>query len=303
MNQWIDFAFSSGNNLKQLVIKGACCYGKIHFGCGFPLDLRTSNTLTTLDLYKCNFAADTSESIKFPSLRNLTLTDMELNPAIIHKTFLSGSPLLERLRLLGCDGLESLKVSGLVRLTSIAITNIDLERVDIHAPNLRVFSFLGFGIFHSRNIKLAACDKSLKKLLLSEVKFPTDDEYRLQTTVSRFVSLETLSLRHVYNLISDAAIEISSPSLRKLVLINCEGFNEDTVINAPKLRSVEFMDNGYPFYSLPKSNKLSRVQFSYSRRKNRHVNARLLRPLKEFFSKTNRIKDMSMTILCRKKQQ
>ena len=95
MNQWIDFAFSSGNNLKQLVIKGACCYGKIDFGCGFPLDLCTSNTLTTLDLSKCNFAVDTSESIKFPSLINLTLIDMELNSAIIDKTFLSGSPLLE----------------------------------------------------------------------------------------------------------------------------------------------------------------------------------------------------------------
>ncbi|GMN26740.1 hypothetical protein TIFTF001_001400 [Ficus carica] len=96
---WNAFMLDDDNQIfdtmKQLVIKGACCYGMIEFCCGFPLDLCTSNTLTTLDLSKCNFAVDTSESIKFPSLINLTLIDMELNSAIINKTFLSGSPLVE----------------------------------------------------------------------------------------------------------------------------------------------------------------------------------------------------------------
>ena len=82
MNWWIDFAFAAGNNLKQLVISGEFCCQKR--GVGFPLNLRASNTLTTLNLYKRKLVDEgVSEKIKFPSLQNLGLIGTSLTSRIL----------------------------------------------------------------------------------------------------------------------------------------------------------------------------------------------------------------------------
>ncbi|EXC45081.1 Putative F-box/FBD/LRR-repeat protein [Morus notabilis] len=207
-------------------------------------------------------------------------------------------PLLKSLSLIVCDGPPTLEVSGLVWITSIEVRSCSyLKRVNIHARNLRNFSFSGTRFSEIRpEITLAACDKSLEQLQLSEIEFP--NKYWLQTMVSRFVSLENLDLHSLHNA-NNEAIKICSPSLRKLVIRYCKGFNEDTVIDAPNLRFAEFMDNEYPLFSLPRSNNLLRVQFSCSHRQIQPVNAHWLHILEKLFAKTNQYrKDVRMAVQC-----
>ncbi|GMN26842.1 hypothetical protein TIFTF001_001444 [Ficus carica] len=286
--QCIEFVFAAGNNLRQL---------KVSHSRDFAVNLHPSNTLTTLYLSECKFG-NISENIKFPSLEKLFLIRISsLTSDIIHKTFLSGSPLLKCLSLFLCHGLESLKVSGLAGIKIISVdTCKSLKRVDIQAPNLQAVSVSGSSISEWPEITLAGCDESLKQLKLSSIKLPNHDW--LQTMVSRFVSLQILYLSYLWI----THIEISSPSLRKLVIKDCRSFSRDSVINAPNLRFVEFMDNSYPFYSLPKSNKLSQVKFSYSPLSNQPVNDLWMQMLEEYlFSKTKHFKDVRMTVVnCRK---
>ena len=123
MNWWIDFALAAGNNLKQLVISGEFCCQKC--AVGFPLNLRASNTLTTLNLYKCKLVDEgcfrkdqVSEPPKSRLDRNIiNFTD------IIHNTFLCGPPFLKSLILDAYDGLGRPEVSDLVRITSISVHN------------------------------------------------------------------------------------------------------------------------------------------------------------------------------------
>ncbi|XP_024019890.1 putative F-box/LRR-repeat protein At3g44090 [Morus notabilis] len=298
MKQWIDFVFAAGNNLKRLMIIS---------GSPYMLNLRASNTLVTLSLYDCKLENNNiSENIKFPSLKNLNLRFTSLTSDIIHKIFLRGSPFLKSFYLISCDGLESLVVSGLVWITHIFVEYCQsLRRVDIQAPNLQCFSFFNRSRFLQKHdkceINLGNCDASLKELTLGTFELPSDDKCWLQSMVSRFVSLESLHLCNLYNA-NKEAIKISNPSLRRLVIRNCTSFEDTTVINAPNLRSVEFLLNGYPFYSLPKSNKLSLVQFS-SDLNNQPVNAIWFRKLKELFAETSHMEDTRMSIRCNKKDE
>ncbi|GMN26864.1 hypothetical protein TIFTF001_001458 [Ficus carica] len=282
--QWIEFVFAAGNNLRQLEVSP--------YSRDFAVNLHPSNTLTTLYLSECKFG-NIPENIKFPSLEKLVLIrTSSLTSDIIHKTFLSGSPLLKCLILFGCDGLESLEVSGLAGIKIISVDTCEsLKRVDIQAPNLQAFLFSGLSELGRPEITLAGCDESLKQLKLSNIKLSKHDW--LQNMVSRFVSLQILDLCFLRN----AHIEISSPSLRKLVIKDCRSFSRDWVINAPNLRFVEFGDNNYPFYSLPKSNKLSQVKFSYSLLAKQPVNDLWMEMFEEYlFSKTKHFKDVRMTV-------
>ncbi|EXB55281.1 Putative F-box/FBD/LRR-repeat protein [Morus notabilis] len=197
-------------------------------------------------------------------------------------------------------------ISGSPYMLNLRASNtLSLRRVDIQAPNLQCFSFFNRSRFLQKHdkceINLGNCDASLKELTLGTFELPSDDKCWLQSMVSRFVSLESLHLCNLYNA-NKEAIKISNPSLRRLVIRNCTSFEDTTVINAPNLRSVEFLLNGYPFYSLPKSNKLSLVQFS-SDLNNQPVNAIWFRKLKELFAETSHMEDTRMSIRCNKKDE
>ena len=141
----------------------------------------------------------------------------------------------------------------------------------------------------------------MKELKLASIRFPNNDKNWLQTIAPKFVCLEILDLYSLHDA-NKGAIRISNPSQRTLVFKNCVDFNHDSVIDAPNLRSVMFMNNRYPFYSLPYSKTLSQVCFSSCRAK-QPVNALWLNTFTELFAETNHTKDMSMTIIYRKTLQ
>uniref|UniRef100_A0AB38Z7L6 Protease do-like 1 chloroplastic n=1 Tax=Paeonia suffruticosa TaxID=45171 RepID=A0AB38Z7L6_PAESU len=135
--RWIRYAIDC--NVKELILSVDGKHGWYNLPAHSSLFMAPSITNLILqghiNLVQCG--------IMNLSLKKLYLSQVRLDDQTAN-TLISNSPNLEILDLIDCDGLKSLKIVGLVKLTDLClIVNGDFQRLDIEAIHLKVFKFYG----------------------------------------------------------------------------------------------------------------------------------------------------------------
>ncbi|KAJ8451303.1 hypothetical protein Cgig2_014075 [Carnegiea gigantea] len=89
---------------------------------------------------------------EFSSLRKISILDSRLDQWVVDTLLASCGTILEELIFLNCEGLKSLRLSGLPKLRVLRVLNNDLNRVKINAPHLHSLC-----IRSSRSVNVASC--------------------------------------------------------------------------------------------------------------------------------------------------
>ncbi|XP_009783869.1 putative F-box/FBD/LRR-repeat protein At4g03220 [Nicotiana tabacum] len=118
IDRWLNLAIK--HNVRSLEISLAC-----NFSYSIPDAIYGAKTLTELSLNKCNFEINNSNSTTTNKLQGIFSTCRDL-------------------KIGRCTGIQNLHVFGLVNLEKLELSMCKkLEKVEIWAPNLRQFVFVG----------------------------------------------------------------------------------------------------------------------------------------------------------------
>jgi hypothetical protein len=179
--------------------------------------------------------AFTNYSIKFFSLTELHLVNVELEDEQALEHLISCCPLIEFITLIfdGVSGMKSLRMHALQKLRRVDIDGIKEVYID-DAPNLKKL-YYGNDSETPLKIDFIQC-KNLKELLLGlNISIIITNKWFLELFL-KFSFLERLEL---FNCTMSEKINISSVQLKFLVLSNCSNLKEAN-IDAPNLSSCKF---------------------------------------------------------------
>ncbi|MED6137396.1 hypothetical protein PIB30_064666 [Stylosanthes scabra] len=255
IDRWIQIAIESGVQVLELSLIG----GAIGRWYNFPLSLTEAKSLTKLVL-SGGIRLDPAflnHSLKFFSMRTLSLSHILFGVEGIMEHFISHCPLIEHLTLRSCNidnplsitdphgfrtyRVKSLNLHGQQKLKGVEVRGI--LKVYIGAPNLEKLCYRAPGDRDaSFELKLDSCT-NLKCLSLWYLSSP--DEWLLEL-LYKIPFLESLTL-HKCSL-SDR-IDISGPKLKFFELSNCYNKVEEVNIDAPNLLSCTYMGDGNPVIS------------------------------------------------------
>ncbi|CAJ2665400.1 unnamed protein product [Trifolium pratense] len=187
-----------------------------------------------------------NHSIKFTSLRVLSLLDVLLGDQHAINHLISFCPLIESITLSCCvigsgDGtkekLKSLSISGLQKLKSVEA--IGIQDVSFNAPSLETLCYSPIYFYAQLKIDFDSC-RNLKELSMWSITstFFTDKWFLEQ--FPKFPFVESLKLRYCK---MSERINISSVRLKVLELSHCSNLKEVN-IDAPNLLSCEYRGDG-----------------------------------------------------------
>ncbi|XP_009779858.2 uncharacterized protein [Nicotiana sylvestris] len=281
------------NLVIKLNVRSLEIYAMYNLKYSVPDAIYAAKTLTELSLRGCNFEIDNSTN----KLQRLITT----------------CPLIRDLKISRCWGIQNLLVFGLVNLEKLELRSCEgLEKVEIQAPNLREFVYVGVPLHKCpkvREPKLLPCTidildgyKTLEYLYL-EATTMTDKqfEYRL----SKFTALEVLDLRECYIMKN---IKVMSEKLKKFTLWNWRNLEQVNVL-APNLVAFDFESGKtcMPFSTMDPSN-LERAKINFYLRSSDDsyhfgdVDTSWYNNLQGFVQKFNYSNGLILVIRCRKDQ-
>ncbi|XP_052110104.1 FBD-associated F-box protein At4g10400 [Arachis duranensis] len=251
IDQWIQMASESGVEVLELYLTGN--FAKRHYN--LPLCLTEAKSLTKLVLREGTRldSALLNHSLKFFSLKTLSLRHILLEDERIIEHFISHCPLIEHLTLHSCyvynnpsrsstmtSLLKSLSLQGLQKLKDVDIQGI--QEVYIDAPNLENLCYHAPYMVTPFKLNLDSCT-NLRWLTLWNLKIPNkwflEQFYRIPFLES--LMLHSCSFEH-------ERINIPSPELKFFSLSHCSNLKEVN-IDAPNLLSCEYVGKDNPVIS------------------------------------------------------
>ncbi|GKB05182.1 F-box domain containing protein [Tanacetum coccineum] len=176
-----------------------------------PNVLLSASSLTSLKICRCELPSSLMvDVVKFKCLKMLELASVPLNDEVI-KRLITNCPLLEKIFIDDCEGVNFFCVNGLENLREVKIGFGDevLEVIDTDAPNLCHLSLVDRGS-RMPSMKVASCKKLTK---LSYDGHPSPTSEGLVDLSSDFPFLEEL-----YLVLDPRSLKLSSHSLRTFVL-------------------------------------------------------------------------------------
>ena len=272
--------------LQELVIRIVSLDTKLPMYC-LPNTLLSSSFLTSLRLHKCELPLSLMEDdVKLKSLRLLSLTQLPIDEGVI-EYLAKGCPLLEEIYLRFCYGFSTFCVNRHHNLQKVTIySNIELQRIDVDAPNLSYFS-LKNDTEKAPYMFMASC-KKLKTF--SYGGFPLE---RPSDFLSNFVFIENVILNlssPVYNL------KLSHQFLKTLEMeSNCD--LEQIDLNAPNLCMFKYYDVTFRQNAIAMSMKHSYLGKGYLKYHTyENFNILSFMKLRRFLGKNGIFKDLELLI-------
>ena len=146
---------------------------------------------------------------EFSSLRKISISWSRLDQWVVDTLLASCGTALEELMFLNCEGLKSLRLSGLPKLRVLRVLNDDLNRVKINAPQLH-----SLRLSSSRSVKLASCGNLVE---LSFYSCSITNDFFNQG-LAKFACLKNLNISSCFCL---THIMLASNSLADLQILDC----------------------------------------------------------------------------------
>jgi len=207
-----------------------------------PQALLSAEEITVLRLngnYKLSLPRD---AIYWPSLRVLSLMNVRVDEAIL-QNLICGSPLIEKLALVYCYGVKSIRISGCIKLKEVEVNEGDsvLERMEIHVPSLRTFCYTAGLVKSFFHIDMTGC-RNLEVLKLKFYNITEVIGQVFQDLIAQFPALKVLALNCYATSVS--RIKISNPQLEKLQLWSSA--LSKVTITSPSLHSFKHFTYGFP---------------------------------------------------------
>ncbi|KAG5234269.1 FBD-associated F-box protein [Salix suchowensis] len=189
-----------------------------------PQALLSAEEITVLRLngdYKLSLP---HHAINWPSLRVLSLMNVCVDEAIL-QNLISGCPLIEKLAVVYCYGVKSIRISGCIKLKEVEVNEGDsvLERIEIHVPSLQTFCYTTGLVKSCFHIDMTGCRN-------------------LEDLIAQFPALTVLALNSYAT--SVIRIKISNPQLEKLQLWSSA--LSKVTITSPSLHSFKHFIHGFP---------------------------------------------------------
>ena len=229
-------------------------------------------------------------AINWPSLRELSLKEVQIcDQRIINNLFFT-CPLIEKFSLVECFGLKYLHLSGLRKLKKVKVKSgyPHMEKIEIDVVSLHTFSYSAHH-YMKTDIDLTSC----KNLEVFKFKGYNITEDMIQYLNRNFPALKVLVLHgerlHVQR------IEISIPLLEKLNLIVAQISAVEAIINTPRLRSFKCVMHKIP--SLFYLNSLQEVTLElFVDLNNIKHGESFLEDFREYLKNLNQIKLVTLSI-------
>ncbi|TXG47033.1 hypothetical protein EZV62_026327 [Acer yangbiense] len=198
-----------------------------------PATIFSAKFVTTLKLSGCNLE-QSSDTIRFHSLKKLALHRVHIGEQIVHK-FISECPSLEDLILSRIGDFKRVCVSHAPKLKTVTIDEyFELESIEIVAPSLQQCT-LAY-IRKSCVIDMAGCPH-LNSLKLRSV------DIEILDLISKIPLLEKLIIQNCDEI---TEFEFSSNRLKDLQILRC--YNMDgIVVDAPNLLSFSLECRDVPY--------------------------------------------------------
>ncbi|MED6156190.1 hypothetical protein PIB30_012205 [Stylosanthes scabra] len=255
VDQWIQMASESGVQVLELRLTG----GGMGSWYNLPICLAEAKSLNKLVL-SGGIRLDPAflnHSLKFSSMRILSLSHILFGDEGVMEHFISHCPLIEHLTLHFCNvdnplsnedppgsrdyRVKSLSLHGLQKLKGASLQYI--KEVYIGAPNLENLIYrANLDGDESFVLNLDSCT-NLKCLSLL---YLTNPDKWLRELLYKIPFLESLTL---YRCILSERIDISGPQLKFFELSNCDDNVEEVNIDAPNLLSCTYMGDDKPIVS------------------------------------------------------
>ncbi|KAJ6764233.1 F-BOX/RNI/FBD-LIKE DOMAIN PROTEIN [Salix koriyanagi] len=207
-----------------------------------PQALLSAEEITVLRLngdYKLSLP---HHAINWPSLRVLSLMNVCVDEAIL-QDLISGCPLIEKLALVYCYGVKSIRISGCIKLKEVEVNEGDsvLERIEIHVPSLQTFCYTTGLVKSCFHIDMTGC-RNLEVLKLKFYSITEEIGKIFQDLIAQFPALTVLALNCYAT--SVIRIKISNPQLEKLQLWSSA--LSKVTITSPSLHSFKHFIHGFP---------------------------------------------------------
>ncbi|KAJ6358678.1 hypothetical protein OIU76_000407 [Salix suchowensis] len=207
-----------------------------------PQALLSAEEITVLRLngdYKLSLP---HHAINWPSLRVLSLMNVCVDEAIL-QNLISGCPLIEKLALVYCYGVKSIRISGCIKLKEVEVNEGDsvLERIEIHVPSLQTFCYTTGLVKSCFHINMTGC-RNLEVLKLKFYSITEEIGKIFQDLIAQFPALTVLALNSYAT--SVIRIKISNPQLEKLQLWSSA--LSKVTITSPSLHSFKHFIHGFP---------------------------------------------------------
>ncbi|XP_021749865.1 F-box/FBD/LRR-repeat protein At1g51370-like [Chenopodium quinoa] len=201
-----------------------------------PPCVMIGSSITALSLCGCRIPAD---SVNLPHLQKLSFKNMKVS-LLQFENLISGSPMIEDLRLIEiqCSESNKLSICSLDKLRRVDVHKcIPLDSIVIEAHWLETFWYYSKKKIFCK-IDLSAC-RALKELILEYPRM-TDKMFRDQ--IVKFPKLEKLVLSRC-NMLKN--IRVSGDKLRKLVIRRCRKL-EEAIITSPNITTLEYRGKMMP---------------------------------------------------------
>ncbi|MED6156182.1 hypothetical protein PIB30_012197 [Stylosanthes scabra] len=252
-DQWIQMASENGIEVLELHIPAGYIRREHseHNWYNLPLCVIEAKSLTKLVL-SSGIRVDQeflSHSMKFSSLKMLSLCDVHFTHEGILQNLISHCPLIEHLYVVDChvyndlsteDPLvdkihmvKSLFLNGLQKLKEVHVQRI--QEVHIDSPNLENLSYHPMGVNAPVKLNFDSCTK-LRCLCLNDLKSTIISDKWFLELFSKYPLLESLKLG---NFLMSERINIKSAQLKVLKLYSCSNLKEVN-IDAPHLISLDY---------------------------------------------------------------
>ncbi|CAH9081515.1 unnamed protein product [Cuscuta epithymum] len=260
-----------------------------------PKEVFVSNSLKVLELEGCKFD-DSFSCTNLPHLQKLTTMQCLFAGENVLSKILCGCPELEYMQALVCEGMRRfLSVSCKPRLKYFHIGCFDeLEMIEIFVPSLET---LKCDIPYSCSIDLASC--TLLKHLELDQAILSSDYVPVQYLLSNLLQIEEL---HLSNCKTADKIQISSPCLKRLVMMERESF-PGAELDIPNLLSLDFfsmgecnLNNRFSSWNVPKVEEIHML-FSV-----KSFQSSCRSGLKGFLRQLQNYEDVKLILQCRGKQ-
>ncbi|KNA24140.1 hypothetical protein SOVF_018100 [Spinacia oleracea] len=239
LDGWLDCAV--GRCVKELVLDIGSW--KVP-GYSLPKTVLGGNSITKMNLQRCELSSSSLMDARLPSLRELNLDYVYLDDEVI-ETLAGNIPNLEALDFRSCHGFTRLEVSGLDKLIKVNIETVfdePIESIEIKAPNLLEFTYMNECDMDSETcaIEVLACP-NMRRMRLYGAQL---DDYDFKLLLENLPALEKLELCHCNRI---QHVSISSQHLVHLEFFHCMDLGK-VDINTPNLKSFHYRDDELMFF-------------------------------------------------------
>ncbi|KAK6795941.1 hypothetical protein RDI58_009396 [Solanum bulbocastanum] len=288
IDRWLNLAIK--HNVRSLNIYSNSMKNSKYYS--IPDALHAAKMLTELSLRRCSLEVDDSTN-KLQQLINTC-------------------QLIRNLSVDDCKGIHNLCVAGLVNLEKLELLNCEgLKKIEIQAPNLRVFAFKGAPLSmyqKTREVLPLPCTINIldgyKTLQILKLEAATMTDQEFEYKLSKFSALEVLELTRCYEI---KKIKIVSHKLKRFTLWYWRNLKQVDLLT-PNLREFDFESGKMcmPFSTMVTSN-LKRANIFFYKRGSYvdpdivygNVDTSWYNNVQDFVRKLDYSKGLVLVILCR----